>query len=130
MVRDTRRGGLDVLDRDGAADGVERLETLARDDQDDSLVRPDVAALGELAKHRGGDATGGLGEDAGRLGGQLYALPDLLVGDRGGRPTGLPGEVEREHAVGGIADRKRLCDRLRPDRTADVLPRLEGLCDR
>ena len=72
-----------------------------------------LAALGQLAQHRGGDAAGRLGEDAGRLGEQLDPLDDLLVGDGADRAAGAARHVEREDAVGGVPDRQRLGDRLR-----------------
>ena len=70
-----------VLRLEGAADRVERLQALAGDHQHDALVGVDVAARGELREHGGGDAAGGLGEDAGRLRQQRDALADLLVAD-------------------------------------------------
>ena len=109
------------------ADGVERLQALAGDVEDHALVGTDVAALGQLAQHRRGHAAGRLGEDSGRLGEQLDALDDLLVGDRVDRPAGAAGDVEREHAVGRIADRERLGDRLGPHRPADLVARRERL---
>ena len=76
----TRR--LDLGDLERAAHGVDRLQAVAGDAEHDALVGVDVAALGELGQHRGGDAAGGLGEDAGRLGEQADAGADLVVGHR------------------------------------------------
>ena len=115
---------------EGAAHRVERLEAVSGDHRDDPLIPPDVAALGELPERGGGDAAGGLGEDAGRLGEQADALSDLVVGHRVHGAARAPRQVERVRPVGRIPDRKRLGDRVRLDRAAEVLAVLEGLRDR
>ena len=83
----------------------------------------DVAALGELAQHRGRDAAGGLGEDPGRLRQQLDAVADLVVGDSVDRAAAATRELERVRPVGRVADRQRLGDRVRLDRLAEVAAR-------
>src|SRR4051794_29355458 len=75
-------GGLDLVCLKAAADGVEGLQALARDQDRDALVRADPARVGELLQNRRGHAAGGLGEDAGGLGEQADARPDLVVVDR------------------------------------------------
>ena len=45
-------------------------------------------------------------------------------------PPGAARHVEREHAVGGVADRQRLGDRVGPHRPADLVAVGEGLRDR
>ena len=112
---------LDLVHREALARRVQRLQALAGDVDDDALVGVDLARLGELREHRDRDAAGGLGEDPGRLGQQADAGADLVVGDRLDRAAGPAGQFERVGAVGGVADREALGDRVRALRAADVL---------
>ena len=70
----------DLIHLEPIAGGVERLQALAGDVDDDALVGRDVAALGELGQDADRDAAGGLGEDAGRLGEQPDPGADLVIG--------------------------------------------------
>ncbi len=48
-------------------------------------------------------------------------VADLLVADGVDRAAAAARQLERVRAVGGVADRQRLGDRVRLDRPADVL---------
>ena len=112
------------------AGGVERLQALAGDVDDDAFAGADLAALGQLLQDADGDAAGGLGEDPGRLGQQFDRLADLLVVDRVDAAAGAAGVLDRVGAVGRVADRQALGDRLRLLRLADVPAFGEGGGDR
>ncbi len=112
------------------ADGVDRLEAVAGDDEDHALVRPDVAALGQLRERRGGHTTGRLGEDARRLGEQTDTGTDLVVGHRVDTAVGAARQFDGVRAVRRVADGQRLGDGVGLDRPADVMSGGVGLGDR
>jgi competence protein ComEC len=96
-----RHGGLRP---DLVLDGVQRLQAVAGDEQDDLGVRVELARLDELLRGRDGDPTRGLGEDALGAGQQPDALDDLVVGDVLDGATGAVDDVEHVRPVGGVAD--------------------------
>src|SRR5690349_2196683 len=61
-------GRIDLEGLERAADGIKGLEAVAGDDDDGALVVADGTLVGELLEDGRGDATSGLGEDAGGLG--------------------------------------------------------------
>src|SRR5262249_58996008 len=99
--------------------GFERLQPVTGDVYDHALVGADHTVGRELLQRRDRHAARGLGEDALGTRKQSHAVDDLVVGDRTETTAGRAHDVEREVAVGGIADRERLRDRgrlHRPDR--------------
>ena len=110
-------------DRRGRAarrrDRLERLQPVAGDVDDDALVGADHAVGRELLQRRDRHAARGLGEDPLGAGEQPHPVDDLVVGDRREAAAARAHRVEREVAVGRVADRERLGDRVglhRPDR--------------
>src|SRR3954470_11449245 len=65
VTLERRHRRLDLVRLEAAAHRVEGLQALAGDQHDHALVGLDVAALRELAQHRGRHAAGRLREDAG-----------------------------------------------------------------
>ena len=65
-----------------------------------------------LLRDRHRRAAGGLGEDAFGLGQQVDAGADLVVGDHLGPAAGLLQHLDHLEAVGRVADRDRLGDRV------------------
>src|SRR5215207_664891 len=122
-----RDGGCGV---DQIGDGVQGLEAVARVDDDRLEVRVELTRLGELLQHAHRGAARGLGEDALRASEEHDRFADLVVGDVGNGAARLPADVEDVHAIGGIADRERLGDRVGADGTYDVPALPESLGDR
>src|SRR5215212_6166500 len=118
LVLETLEGGVDLVHLERIASGVERLQSLPRDVDDDPLSGGQLTAFGQLAQDSDGDPAGGLGEDPGRLRQQLDPLADLLVGDRVDAAAGAAGVLDGVRPVGRVADREALRDRLRPLRLA------------
>ena len=102
------------------ASRVECLQPLAGDVDDDPLAVADLAAFGQLGEDADRHPACGLGEDPGRLGEQLDPGPDLVVADRVDPAPGLARLFERVGAVGRVADREALGDRVGALRLADV----------
>src|SRR5215204_4045451 len=115
---------------DQVGDGVEGFEAVARVDDDRLEVRVELTRLGQLLQHTHRGAARGLGEYAFRTSQQHDRLTDVDVGDVGNGATRLAADVEDVHAVGGIADRERLGDRVGAHRTYDVPALPERLGDR
>ena len=84
----------------------------------DAFVGPDHAVGRELFQRGDRHSARGLGEDPFRAREESHTVDDLVVGD-GGKPASRSAhDIEREVAVGRIADRERLGDRVglhRPD---------------
>src|SRR5690242_3920591 len=83
LVEGVERWGDHRGGSDGRLDRVERLEPVAGDVGDHTLVGPDDPLGREPLQRGDGDAAGGLGEDALGAGEQLHRVDDLVVGDRG-----------------------------------------------
>src|ERR1700692_3282745 len=85
-----------------AGEGIGGLETVAGDADDGGLVGGDAAIGVETGGDGGGDAAGGLGEDALGLGELLHAADDLDVRDvLGPSIVGLD-HLGRGGTVGGV----------------------------
>src|SRR4051812_22950350 len=84
----------------------ERLQAVAGDVDDDTFVGPDDTIGRELLQCRDRYSAGRLREDALGSRQQPHAVDDLVVGDRSETTAGGANDVEREVAVGRIADRK------------------------
>ena len=67
-------------DRRGFDDGVERLETVTRDDRDNRFVTVDRASVDHLAQRGNRDPAGRFGEDPFSLGEQTDAFENLGIG--------------------------------------------------
>ena len=85
-----------------------------------SLVGRDAAVGVEAGGDGGGDAAGGLGEDAFGLGEFLDAGDDLDVGDIFGPAAGVADHLRGGGAVGRVADGERAGDGVGPLRLDDV----------
>src|SRR4051812_25843477 len=94
------------------ASGVERLQALACQVDDYLLPGRDFAALGELAQDADRDPPGRLGEYPGGLGEQADPVADLVVVDRIDAAPRAACVLDRVGAVGRVADRQALGDRL------------------
>ena len=96
-----------------ALHGFLGLQAVAGDAEDDAFFARDAAALDQLLRARDGDAAGGLGKDAGRLGEKAYACDDLVVGHVFGMAAGFLHRADRVVAIGRRADGEGLDDGLR-----------------
>ena len=103
-----------------------RLVAVAGHADDDRLVAPDDAALHEIDRRGERRAAGRLGEDAFGFREQLNRVDDLRVADRRAAAARLADRLDHLITVGGVANRDRLGDRVRPHR----LGMLEAGCER
>src|SRR5258708_23839320 len=87
-----------------AGEGVGGLEAVAGDAGYGDLILPDAAVGVEARGDCGGDAAGGLGEDAFGFGEFLDAGDDFYVGDVFGPASGIKDHTRGCGAVVGIAD--------------------------
>ena len=123
-----RSADVDRLDAMPAQD-LDGLVAVAGDADDDRLVARHRAALDELARRGHRDAAGRLGEDALGLGQQLDALDDLVLLHHRAAAARRSHRAQHLEAVGGIADRDRLRDRVRLHRIGKLEPGLERADD-
>ncbi len=112
-----------------AFEHIGRLEAVAGNAGDGKLVGLDAAVRVEARGDSGGDAAGGLGEDAFGLGEFLDGGDDLDIGDIFGPSAGIANGARGVEAVGGVADGERAGDGVGPLRLDDVGVVLDGLGD-
>ena len=93
-------------------DGVERLQAVAGDADDDPSIARNLALRNEFLRHAHGHAAGGLGKNAFRFGEQLDRVADFVVGHVVGRAVGFAHHFERVKTVGGRADGERFRNRV------------------
>ena len=89
------------------------LQAVAGDAEDGRLVAVDPALLDQLLGDGQGHAAGGLGPDPLGLGEQLHGVDDRVVVDVLAPAAGVADQLRGEVAVGRVADRQALGDRLR-----------------
>src|SRR5436190_1381216 len=108
------RVGIDLDGLQAPGDHVRGLQAVARDEEDDAVVRAELAAVDGRPQGSEGDPGGGLAEDARRLGEEHHVRADLFLGDGVDRTAGRLRGGDGEVAVGGAADRERAGNGVRP----------------
>src|SRR6478672_4072563 len=114
----------------GAGDRVQGLEPVAGVDHHGLQRGVELAGLDQLLQYADRGAPRRLGEDPLRPRQEHDRVADLVVVDVLDRATGLPADVEHVDAVGRVADRQALGDRVRLDRADRVDAALVGDRDR
>src|SRR3989344_4680660 len=107
-----------------------RFEPVAGDVRDRQVPPGDRALRDQLFQDRDRHAAGGLGEDPFGLREEVDPRDDLVVGHHLDDAAGLARRFEGVEAVGGIADRERLGQRLGFHRLDEVPPFRERRGDR
>src|SRR5579863_15572 len=113
----------------GALQAVGGLEAVAGDAGDGEIVGLDAAMGVEACRNRGGDAAGGLGEDAFGFGELLDGGDDFYVRNVLGPAAGFADDARGVEAVGGVADGERAGDGVGALRLDDVSVVLDGFGD-
>src|SRR5262245_47934573 len=85
-------------------DGVDGLEAVSGDAEDDLVIGTEPATARQLERGGDGDTTRGLGENASELSEETNAFNDRTVVDRGAPAASLGDDARGLNAVGGISD--------------------------
>jgi hypothetical protein len=99
-------GGDGLGGREFGSDGVGGFEAVAGNADDGGFAGGDAAFADEFLGDADGDAAGGFGEDALRLGDALDGGDDFRVGNIVGPAAAFADQFGGIVAVSGIADRK------------------------